>query len=249
VARAARVINERGHTSRAIIQLVAPRETGRYLKDERDVRYGTFPAFVLAELGIIERDGLRQLDCFGYFRKQELRYWWPVNLAELALIQRAVHEQLDGEKPSIGRIVTFSAIALWSDSLPGVAVPDIDRLVDEPERLWALAAAIAKPKAAAAADVAEWRRMLADLGGEGRKQPPQPRLGLVRLADELARVAAISPSQKLARVQETLADLVAHHEAHEDSELNSAAVKLVTSAVERFRTAVNEALVGAPTST
>lgn len=246
VARAARVINERGHTSRAIIQLVAPRETGRYLNDERDVRYGTFPAFVLAELGIIKRDGLRQLDCFAYFRKQELRYWWPVNLAELASIQRAVHEQLDGEKPSIGRIATFSAIALWSDSLPRVAVPDVDRLVDEPERLWALAAAIAKPNTAASADVAEWRRLLADLAGEGRKQPPQPRLGLVRLAKELARVAAISPSPRLSRVRETLDDLVAHHEAHENGELNSAAVRLVTSAVERFRSAVDEALVGAP---
>jgi len=242
VRRAARLLNSRADSSRAIIQLVAPRETGRYPKDERDLHRGSFPAFVLAELGITVRDGRRHLDCFGYFRKQELQYWWPVNLAELARIQLAVMAQLTGTKPKLGRIVTFSAIALWANTLPRVAVPEIDRLVDQPEELWNLAAAIANPAGAVAGTRAEWERILADLAGDGRPAPPQPKLGLSRLNDELNRVAAVASTTKLKRVQEALSRLEVQHESYANSALNESAAAIIVEAVAKLRAAVRNAL-------
>ncbi|HEX4033586.1 MAG TPA: metallophosphoesterase [Solirubrobacteraceae bacterium] len=249
VRRAAHLLNTRAVSSRAIIELVAPRETGRYVKDERDLDRGSFPAFVLAELGLAVRDGRRHLDCFGYFRKQELRYWWPVNVAELARIQEAVLAELHGTpKPKLGRIVTFSAFALWSDTLPRVAVPEIDRLVDQPDRLWALAAAIANPAAADAATRAEWERILADLAGEDRAAPPQPKLGLARLAQELARAATLAASENLERVRSALATLAAQHASYAGAPLNDAATAIVLATVAELRAAVEHALPAAPAS-
>jgi len=245
VHRAAHLLNTRPVSSRAIIQLVAPRETGRYLNDERELDRGSFPAFVLAELGLAVRDGRRHLDCFGYFRKQELRYWWPVNVAELARIQQAVLEELRGTKPKLGRIVTFSAIALWSDTLPRVAVPEIDRLVDQPERLWALAAAIANPSVADAATLAEWERILADLAGEDRAAPPQPKLGLSRLAQELARAGTLAASANLERVRSAVTTLATQHDSYVGAPLNESATTLVLAAVIELRAAVEHALAGA----
>lgn len=243
VKRAAHLLDVREESSRALIQLVAPRETGRYLNDERPMEDGSFPAFVLAEFSITTRDGFRYLDCFGYFRKQELRYWWPVNVAELAQLQQAVWEELPEKKrPKIGRIVTFSAIALWADALPRVAVPEVDRLVDDPDRLWSLAAAVAHPSSADADVVAEWERILADLAGDGRKRPPQPRLGIARLLLELDRVATVAMSDHVDPVRAALMKLATQHEAHADGELNSAAAKLVKGAAADLRTAVERAL-------
>jgi 3',5'-cyclic AMP phosphodiesterase CpdA len=250
VKRAAHLLDVREDSSRALIQLVAPRETGRYLNDERPMEDGTFPAFVLAEFSITTRDGFRYLDCFGYFRKQELRYWWPVNVAELARLQEAVWAALPEDKrPKIGRIVTFSAIALWADALPRVAVPEIDRLVDEPDRLWSLAAAIAHPSSADADAAAEWERILADLAGDGRKRPPQPKLGIARLLLELDRVATVATSTHLDPVRAALKNLATQHEAHADGELNVAAAKLVKAAVDELRTAVERALSNVPSTT
>jgi 3',5'-cyclic AMP phosphodiesterase CpdA len=250
VKRAAHLLDLRPDSSRALVQLVAPRETGRYPSDERPMEDGSFPAFVLAELSITKRDGYRHLDCFGYFRKQELRYWWPVNVAELARLQQAVWAELPEEKrPKIGRIVTFSAIALWADALPRVAVPEIDRLVDEPDRLWSLAAAIAHPSSADADTAAEWERILADLAGDGRKRPPQPKLGIARLLLELDRVATVATSTHLDPVRAALKNLATQHEAHADGELNEAAAKLVKAAVDELRTAVERALSYVPSTT
>lgn len=249
VKRAAHLLDARPDSSRALIQLVAPRETGRYLNDERPMEDGSFPAFVLAELSITKRDGCRHLDCFGYFRKQELQYWWPVNVAELAQLQQAVWEHLpEDNRPKIGRIVTFSAIALWADTLPRVAVPEIDRLVDEPDRLWSLAAAVAHPDSADADAAAEWERILLDLAGDGRKKPPQPKLGIARLLHELDRVATVATPTNLDPVRTALKNLATQHEAHADGELNTAAANLVKGAVDELRTAVEWALA-LPSST
>jgi 3',5'-cyclic AMP phosphodiesterase CpdA len=242
VKRAAHLLNKRDDSSRALIQLVAPRETGRYANDERDLDRGSFPAFTLAELSITKRDGRRHLDCFAYFRKQELQYWWPVNLAELGRIQRAVQAELHGTKPKLGRIVTFSAIALWAEALPRVAVPEIDRLVDTPGRLWALAAAVAHPESANEGVIAEWGRILDDLAGVGRARPPQPKIGIRRLLDSIDHVATVAPSTQLELVRGALAELDDQHQAQADNELNSTGARLIVAAVQKLRDAVQQAL-------
>ena len=101
-----------GPTSRAIITLIDPTARSRSL----------FPALCTIHLRIAS-DGKR-LDCVGYFRKQQMRAWWAINVGELASIQRrAVAELSDVEA---GEIVTISSVAIGGSDRPRVAVPRID---------------------------------------------------------------------------------------------------------------------------
>jgi 3',5'-cyclic AMP phosphodiesterase CpdA len=244
VGRAIEILNTRDESSRALIQLVSPRETGRYKNDERPLVKGSFPAFVLAEFSIIERDGTRYLDCFGYFRKQEMQYWWPINLAELARLQEDVRK---GIKPGArtGRVVTFSAIALWKQALPRVAVPLIDLYVEEPGRLLSMAAAVAFPDTATPKALGDWRDVLRDLAGSERGAPPKVSAGVEILLDDLRRLVAAAPAAAGTSVIDALDRLQEHYEVHEDSEeLPEKAAKRVAKHVEALTDAVTAALSG-----
>jgi hypothetical protein len=81
----------------------------------------------------------------GYFRKQEFRYWWPVNLAELAVLQSKALERLGyahkGLRP--GTLTTIAAIGYAGTTPPRVAIPAIDlTLDDDPNLLWSMAYAL-----------------------------------------------------------------------------------------------------------
>jgi 3',5'-cyclic AMP phosphodiesterase CpdA len=244
IQRAITILNQREGSSRALIQLVAPRETGRYAQDDRDLSRGSFPAFVLAEFGITERDGERQLDCFGYFRKQEMRYWWPVNLAELARLQQQVRAGVE-PAAATGRIVTFSAIALWKGALPRVAVPVVDQFVEQPGRLLAMAVAVAFPGAASPAAIIDWRDVLRDLAGVERSGPPQSSAGVDRLYDDVTRLAPTA-AKGLKDVAGALEDLRDEYAAHADrEELTAAAARNVDKRVKRLTVAVTAVLPGA----
>jgi 3',5'-cyclic AMP phosphodiesterase CpdA len=245
IERAVRILNERDESSRALVQLVTPRETGRYKDDERDLYRGSFPAFVLAELSVTKRDGDRFLDCFGYFRKQEMQYWWPVNLAELARLQDDVRRDIRPEAKT-GRIVTFSAIAVWKDALPRVAVPLVDLLVEEPERLFGMAAALAFPDNAPGDAVTDWRQVLRDLSGTGRAGPPKVSAGLDILHANVERLAAASSSTELEAIVAALEDLRDEYAAHADrEELTLAAGRNVAKRVGQLTEVVVQALPGA----
>ena len=131
---------------------------------------------------------------------------------------------------------------------PEGRLPEIDRLVDQPERLWALAAATANPSVADAATLAEWERILADLAGEDRAAPPQPKLGLSRLAQELARAGTLAASANLERVRSAVTTLATQHDSYAGAPLNDSATTIVLAAVIELRTAVEHALAGAPAS-
>jgi thymidylate synthase len=243
VSRAARQLNSRDDSSRALIALIHPSETGRYEKDGRDAAEGgTYPAFALAEFSIRRVSNRRYLDCFAYFRKQEMQYWWPVNVAEIASLQQSVLADVRGS-PRTGRIVTFSAIALWKDALPRVAVTEADRLIEQPDRLWALAAGLAFPPTANDDVRSDWRTLLADLAGASRQQPPRPMAGIGALRAELARFAALPDCQPLDAVMDALDALLSQYEAFEDRDaLNPAAVKVVSERCEAVRVAVGAML-------
>jgi 3',5'-cyclic AMP phosphodiesterase CpdA len=241
VERAIRLLNKRDDSSRALVQLVDPRETGRYANDERSATTGTFPAFALAEFTIAKRDGRRHLDCFAYFRKQEMQYWWPVNLAELSLLQEMVRTGLKNSALP-GRVVTFTAIALWDDALPGVAVPELDRLVEDRDRGWTLAAALAFPETAAEEAEADWRRLLADLAGSGRKAPPRPAAGVEVLLEDIVRFERLSDSRALETARVALEGLLKRYEALGEGELNESAADLLREEAAKLRGAVQDAL-------
>jgi 3',5'-cyclic AMP phosphodiesterase CpdA len=247
VERAIQMLNDRDDSSRALLALIEPSETGRHREDRRPLDRGSFPAFALAEFSIAERNGQRYLDCTGYFRKQEMQYWWPVNVAELARLQEKIRAGLTTETLT-GRLTTFSAIALWKGTVPRVAVPVVDLLVEEPSRLLAMAAAVAFPGSAAAAPAVEdWRHVLVDLAGAGRDAPPKVSAGVEILHQNVSQlVAAASDPDGTAEVAAGLEELRDQYAAHADrDELPDAAARIVTRAVAKLAEAVTKLLPGA----
>ena len=101
-----------------------------------------FPSFSLLHLWI--SDGA--LHCSAFFRKQEMTFWWPVNAAELARIQAETLQRLrlSQENITAGAIRTYTSEAVFSDRLPKVNVPRIDRQFwQDPAALRVLAVAVA----------------------------------------------------------------------------------------------------------
>lgn len=125
-------------SSRGLVALFDP---GR---DDIDNIAVKFPAFVMAQFHIQDS----ALHVLGVFRKQEMRYWWPINVAELATMQARVIDLLSRHGKTIyaGSVTTFSTQAKAGRTIPRVAVPRIDQLVWEmPSRVWALAATLCVP--------------------------------------------------------------------------------------------------------
>jgi 3',5'-cyclic AMP phosphodiesterase CpdA len=247
VERAAAALNADSHTSRALVLLVAPRETGRYPDDRRSPDEGSYPAFTLVEFALTNRRGRNQLDCFAYYRKQEMQFWWPVNLGELSLLQEAMLAKVDGKyKAQPGRLVTFSALAVFLDELPRVgAEPELDRAVDYEERFWEMGAAITFPTNEGADEAAiEWRRVLTELSGKGRRLPPLVKLGHRLLLEQVERFVLLAPPElrgKPEAVATALRELAGLYDGFTESGINDGNRALVTAAVEKLRAAVDTA--------
>lgn len=140
IEAAAQALRRETFTSRAVITLLEPT-----LDEVAEIEH-KFPAFCLIHLQPRERAGERYLDCVGHFRKQQMRYWWPINLGELRHVQKLALDELGGEhaKYRAGALWTVTATAVLGDTVPRVAVPLVDRIYDEDEeRLWMLAYAVA----------------------------------------------------------------------------------------------------------
>lgn len=138
VVTAAAILASRPATSRAVITLLDPAE------DDVGDYAVKFPAFALAHFWL-EAETLH--GC-GFFRKQEMRYWWPINAAELAVVQGAVVTELKnrGEAVVPGSLMTHTSEAVVGDAPPKVAVPLLDRVAWKQEaRLWRAISAIFDP--------------------------------------------------------------------------------------------------------
>lgn len=172
-------------SSRGLVVLYDP------AKDHIAAAAEKFPAFVLAQFHV--HDGA--LHVVGVFRKQEMRYWWPINAAELARMQDTVVTLLAQREKTVhpGSITTFTTQARASQVTPRVAVPRIDRLVyDDPATVWAMAVAML------AVDMPERGRLLRQLLNLMRDWEPAdvqapdgspvPGPGLVLLRDALRRL-------------------------------------------------------------
>lgn len=155
------------HTTRAIISLVDPREDGG--------RVGEFPSFVSVHLQLVgDPDDLR-LDCTGYFRKQEMRYWWPINVAEIGCVREHVETELRKRDLTVrpGRLRTISSYAAIGKHLPTVALASIDRAIDQhPEDLWAMAHGLAHGEGDDLEQVRKiWEKYLDDLDPPDEPEP------------------------------------------------------------------------------
>jgi hypothetical protein len=159
-----------------------------------------FPSFCMVQF-TVQRTGdldTPALACTAYFRKQEVRYWWHVNLAELAELQRQICDALhQGTRPELrsiapGPITTLAARAHTGNSPPKVQVPLVDRFYSlSRERLYAMVQALiwgAMPDRSGYA--AEWARVLSELNPPETPDPDGVAIaqqGLRYLLEEVGR--------------------------------------------------------------
>jgi 3',5'-cyclic AMP phosphodiesterase CpdA len=199
VADAIRALREKENTSRAVMTLLLPSfdlEAGAKRK---------FPHFCTLQF-YITSISTPQLHCVAYFRKQEMRYWWPVNVAELVSVREEVFAQLQTEYQGItrGTITTIAGIAYASDTCPKVAVPLIDRLLDEdPDALWELTYALCEGQRAHPEILLVMERVLTELVPEPLPDPdgvPVALDGLEDLIRHVARYAAYHDRPEMHRV-------------------------------------------------
>lgn len=204
---AMRDLASRPQTSRGIVVLLDPREP--------QAAVDAYPALCLVQFRIPTGSG--RLDCVAYFRKQQMRAWWPINVGELALLQRRAVEHLGGVVA--GEIVTVSALALGGSDRPRVAVPRVDRWSqDQPRLLWDLALATLNIDHPRREEVAlSWQRLFSDWHPRPnmeRDGVPVALRGLDALADAVETCAVTFPHPQAAALVAELRDLARQNRAY-----------------------------------
>ncbi|MDP3980312.1 MAG: hypothetical protein Q8Q33_02740 [Chlamydiota bacterium] len=160
IARIVKLLEKKADTSKAIAVMLDPI---RDFNDEPVKNTERFASFCLVHFKL--RNGL--LDCIAYYRAQEFKKWWPVNVAELRKLQLEIAGKLSSV--SAGCITTVAADARIEDNVSPtqVAVPLIDQWLDScPEKIAAIAHDILFPKKEAATKSRyqdEWERCYKDI--------------------------------------------------------------------------------------
>jgi 3',5'-cyclic AMP phosphodiesterase CpdA len=205
---AADAIKRKLETSRAIISLVGPGTDDWSSENEA-------PSFCSVQFTVVRRNDKLRLNCVAYFRKQEMRYWWPVNIGELVQLQQKVLEKLRLEHGDLvpGSIITISALALASDSIPKVAVPIVDRLLDEdPDMLWQLAYSLVWPEYPQRDRIEKrWEELLANLIPPPKPDPdgvPVAIKGLQELIKDVERFVRVHGESPIGDVRNDLNTLL-----------------------------------------
>lgn len=196
------VLEKNPSTSRGLLVLIDP------IRDRASEQLDQYPAFCMAQLFIADD----RVHVNAYFRKQEMIYWWPINLAELADLQQAAIQGLAerGHPYGAGRITTVTAIPVVAKRTPRVAVPRVDQLADEePGALTRMALAVTAHEVPSRASYFyRWPEIIDDwLPGEvsAADGDPVPVFGLNALAETLADVAATyEESNRLERLVDLL---------------------------------------------
>lgn len=121
VEAAIRALRHDRASTRAVVTLIDP--SLDFTEEGPD-----FPSFSLAHFLI---QGGR-LNVIGYFRKQEMPHWWPINMGEMSRLQSVISARVGVEN---GAITTVTAMPLDGDSPPQVAVPFLDRIAADDREL------------------------------------------------------------------------------------------------------------------
>jgi hypothetical protein len=168
-----------------------------------------FPSFCMVQFKARKIEGTNRLTlaCTAYFRKQEARYWWLVNLAELGELQRQICDALrQSTRPELrsiepGPITTVAARVHAGQSPPKVQVPLLDRCYGlSRERLYAMVHSLiwdAMPDRSGYAT--EWRRMFSELIPPETRDPDGLAIaqqGLKYLIAEISRHLEASGPQR-----------------------------------------------------
>jgi 3',5'-cyclic AMP phosphodiesterase CpdA len=208
-------------TSRGVAVLVNP-DT-----DKINDKAVAFPSFSLLHVWVSGE----ALHCSAFFRKQEMTFWWPVNASELARIQAEILQRLrllhEHEHLVPGAIRTYASEAVFSDRLPKVDVPRIDRQYwQDPTALRLLAVAVADSTMPSRSDDINALLSLMDDWAPEAEAPPTdgtavPVRGLGAVADMLEALAVRYPQSPAHAVGELLRDIEEANKAYAN-DLNTA---------------------------
>ena len=199
-------------TSRGIAVLLNP-DTDKINNKAVD-----FPSFSLLHMWVSDR----ALHCSAFFRKQEMIFWWSVNAAELARIQaEAVRRlRLTHEHITAGAIRTYASEAVFSDRLPKVDVPRIDRQFwRDPAALRVLAVTVAgSTMPGSSDDIAALLSFMDDWAPVAGAPPTDgaavPVRGLGAIAEMLEALADRYPQSPAPEVSEVLRDMEEANKAY-----------------------------------
>ncbi|MGX1585891.1 metallophosphoesterase [Microbacterium sp. NPDC055502] len=170
---------KQGTTSRALAVLVN-QDTLTYEKE--------YPSFVM--LQFVLRD--TRLDAIAYFRKQEMRHWWPINVVEVARIQKEVVDKIDSNiAVTCGSITTVTGMPVHSPAMPTVAVPALDLRADQHGGMLDLVVPLFQPASDREAIENLWREMFDWVPDKVPTDgDPRPLRGLHVLSETLQSAAA-----------------------------------------------------------
>ncbi len=190
IEAAAKVLAKDSATTRGTMTLMEP---------ARDLHSGlAFPSFCLVQPHII--DGA--LHVSGTFRKQEMHFWWPVNVAELAAIQEQLKEGIERHSEmviEIGSITTVTEFAVFSDTPPKAVVPFLDFFDDEgirEDRIVAMAYAAVHGSSETSAGVADDWRLVQEQWKPARSPAADADPVSVTGTERLARLVRLFEVQK-----------------------------------------------------
>lgn len=199
------------NTSRALAILVDPR------LDFEESPKAEFASFCMVQFSRRAVGSTHVIDVIGYYRAQEMLQWWPINVAELRYLQNKIINGGVGGTP--GRITTITASARVENapSPTHVAMPLIDRWLDQsPEKFFKLATFMLNGKAEPASDSVgqEWLDELVALQ-ESAKRPAHDGGPVVAIEgpDHLATYLRAGGGVNYAKCQRlaTVLDSVARH--------------------------------------
>ena len=229
--------------ARAVIALLNP------IEDQS--RGGRWPSFCLVQFVVRAEERTRYLDAIAYFRHQEMAYWWPVNIAEIAAMQACVQRSLGAKSPvMIGRITTISPLAHSGRAPTFVAVPEMDRIFDANETsLWSMVYALVWADIPNRTDFkAQWISLLNNLVPEEHGDPmraPVSIRGLGYVLDTLRQFIRHHSSPSLETLADALEQILAANKGYFDAVLDSKADQQQHHAWRgQVKRAVDRALAG-----
>lgn len=225
IKRLTSLLRQNKTTSRGIATLVDP--TRDFTADGSKEDFASF-CLIQFKWHVDKVGGRNLLDCVGYYRAQEFKHWWPINVAELRQLQRQIAAAVDGVP---GRITTIAADArAVLTRAPGqVAVPVIDRWLDQaPEKLAGLATLLAgASNIPNSKDLrAEWAEFLASQSAAAEASNYNPE-GVPVAVDGLHMLARLleefsNDQSDAGELRVTLRSLAAENERYEKSAKNRA---------------------------
>jgi len=186
VARVIDILARQPESSRGVAVLIDP------TIDPIEDHTARFPAFVLCQFFI----RVRALHGVAYFRKQEMRFWWAINAAEIAMLQENIASGLArrGRPVRRGSVTTITAIPASAESLPQVGIPVVDRIAADDATAIIQHGVPLVTSNVGAADTSDWWSALFDDWYPATVPvsdgDPAPVFGLRVVADTLDAVAA-----------------------------------------------------------